>query len=224
MLIRGKQLENAAISGNKLSANSVLQGHLANSSVGNAQIIDNSIQNSQLRSAAVSGNSIAAGSILAGHIAANAVGQSAVANGFVDLSTAQTISGGKIFHNGQTAGNPINTNDIANKGYVDSKVGTPSLLNKNMGALVTSSDGDKATAVPIAGKPSAGGWIQVMVNGCQAILGDGVTNLDCYFGVSDTNSVRAIASVTSGDTLRWNGSKAGFQLDAVDKIDFNFSA
>jgi len=43
---------------------------------------------------------------------------------YVDLTTGQTVSGAKTFHNAKTAGNPIAVNDVANKGYIDSGLQT----------------------------------------------------------------------------------------------------
>ena len=100
---------------------------------------------------------------------------------------------------------------------------TPTEGNKNMTALVTASDGDKATNTTIAATPVNDGYVAVMVNKLGPyILGDTGTfaTAECFFGQGDTSTGRAIAAIQSGDTLRWNGTVALFELDATDRIDF----
>jgi hypothetical protein len=46
------------------------------------------------------------------------------------------------------------------------------------------------------------------------------TTGDCYFGASGT----AFASLTSGDSLYWNASNAGFTLSSTDIIKINYEA
>lgn len=97
-----------------------------------------------------------------------------------------------------------------------------SQLNKAMQANVTSTNGDKATNTTMAAIPTVGSYVAVAVNGILKEVGDGVSTKDCYFGIADTTVPRSISTITIGDTLRWNGSIAGYQLDTKDKIDFNY--
>jgi|13_taG_2_1085334.scaffolds.fasta_scaffold00062_7 hypothetical protein len=82
-------------------------------------------------------------------------------------------------------------------------------------ASATSSNGDSA-GVTIAATPE--GMVQIFVNGLQQELGQGVKTKDCYFSADGGSTARAITAIASGDTLYWNGSVAGYQLDTNDKI------
>lgn len=82
-------------------------------------------------------------------------------------------------------------------------------------ASATSSNGDSA-GVTIAATPE--GMVQIFVNGLQQELGQGVKTKDCYFSADGGSTARAVTAIASGDTLYWNGSVAGYQLDTNDKI------
>lgn len=101
--------------------------------------------------------------------------------------------------------------------------GNPTASNKAMTASVTSADGQAASAITLAATPANHSYIQVLVNGQQQVLGDGVKTKDSYFSVDSGTTARAFSAITAGDTLYWNGSIAGFQLAASDKIDLNYS-
>lgn len=104
---------------------------------------------------------------------------------------------------------------------------TPNLspANKGMAALVTSLDGDLATSVAVVSIPPANGWVGVRVNGVSYFVGNGVkTAVDCYFSGDGGVTARSFGGITSGDFLYWNGSVTLFQLDAGDRIDFEYEA
>ena len=82
-------------------------------------------------------------------------------------------------------------------------------------ATATSSDGDTA-GVTIAAAPE--GMVQVFVNGILQELGQGLKTKDCFFSSDGGTTPRAISAIAAGDTLYWNGSIAGYQLEATDKI------
>ena len=103
-------------------------------------------------------------------------------------------------------------------------IAIPTLLDKRLVCLVTDSDFDKATNSTISATPAFGSYVQVMVNGVQADLGDGVKTKDCYFSGDAGTTARAIEDVVAGDTIHWVGSVAGFELDADDRLDFNYVA
>lgn len=99
----------------------------------------------------------------------------------------------------------------------------PSSGNKNLTASVTASDNDQATATTVAATPALDGHVAVLVNGVSAHVGDGTkASVDCYFSGDAGVTARAISAIAAGDTLHWNGSVAGFQLAATDKIDFAY--
>ena len=82
-------------------------------------------------------------------------------------------------------------------------------------ASVTTADGN-TTGVTIGATPE--GMVMIFVNGMQQELGQGVKTKDCYFSADGGTTARAIDAIASGDTLYWNGSIAGYQLEATDKI------
>jgi hypothetical protein len=92
----------------------------------------------------------------------------------------------------------------------------------DLAALTTTVDGDDATAFTIASEPVDASYIIVEINGKGETVGDGVTSKACYFSGDGGASARNFAGankVTVGDTLHWNGSVAGYQLDVTDKIN-----
>lgn len=99
---------------------------------------------------------------------------------------------------------------------------TPVKTAKALTAEVTSSDGDLACNTAIGTTPKGFKYVQVMVNGVQQVLGDSVKTTDCYFSGDGGANARQIANITLSDKLYWNGSVAGYELDANDVIDFNF--
>jgi len=100
--------------------------------------------------------------------------------------------------------------------------GQPTLGNKNITCAVTVADFDVATATVVAATPALGSYVQVMVNGVQVRVGDGVRTLDCYFSGDGGANARAISAIVAGDTCHWVGSVAGYQLGVVDRMDWNY--
>ena len=93
--------------------------------------------------------------------------------------------------------------------------------NRNMTADVTTGDGDRATATSMAHSPE--GYVEVKVNGGLAKLADGQSQKptsECYFSDDGGGAAKLIANIAAGDLLYWNGSVAGYQLSAADRIDF----
>jgi hypothetical protein len=92
--------------------------------------------------------------------------------------------------------------------------------NKSMVASVTVADGDAATATTVAADNNTGGYLGIRVNGVGYRVGDGTkVGVDSYFSGDGGATARAFSAVVAGDTIRWNGSVAGFQLAATDVID-----
>lgn len=119
---------------------------------------------------------------------------------------------------------PTAAQDAATKAYVDSQIHSdPTDLNKEMTASVTAVDGAQATATTVAATPAGDSYVKVEVNGVGAVVGDAVKTKDCYFSGDGGTTARDINDIASGDTLHWNGTVAGFELDASDIIDLFYN-
>jgi hypothetical protein len=90
-----------------------------------------------------------------------------------------------------------------------------SLANLNMIATGTTLDGDIACLSPIGEEPLSN--VRVFINGVEVSVG---ADLDCFFSPDGGTTKRNIAEAVIGDFLHWNGSVIGYQLDAIDQIDF----
>ncbi len=111
-------IANSVISGNKISANSILNGHLALGVISGNKTQAESILTGHLSNAVISGNKIAANSILTGHLAPNIITTNEILDGTIlsaDLANS-IISGNKIAANsilrGHLAPNIITTAEI----------------------------------------------------------------------------------------------------------------
>jgi hypothetical protein len=100
---------------------------------------------------------------------------------------------------------------------------SPYDANKEMTALVTSTDFDEACATGLAVTPVFGSYVGVRVNGVDQIVGDGVKTKDCYFSGDSGTTARSFDAIVSGDKLYWVGSVAGYQLATTDVIDFVYN-
>ena len=93
---------------------------------------------------------------------------------------------------------------------------------------VTTSDGDLATAstAGLSFEPALDGYVSAYVNGLKIQLGNTgfFATSEAYFGIGNTSSGRALSALVAGDTLRWNGSIAGYQIAAAATIDFVYNA
>lgn len=124
---------------------------------------------------------------------------------------------GKLLGFNATTGN-LETNATAGTATT-----THTTSNKNMTASVTTSDNDQATATAIAATPTLNSMVMVYVNGLLYRLGSATkVGVDSYFSGDGGLTARAISDITAGDTYHWNGSVAGFQLSAADRIDFDY--
>ena len=98
-------------------------------------------------------------------------------------------------------------------------VGTGIDLNKN--SVVTEANGD-STGIAITFTPFHDSIVTVKVNGVEINLGDGFKTEACYFSGDEGLTARLISDITAGDLLYWNGSIAGYELDATDDIDISY--
>jgi hypothetical protein len=85
-------------------------------------------------------------------------------------------------------------------------------------SYVTLADGD-STGVSITYTPFSNSPVDVTINGLSANVGDGDTSRPCYFSNDGGNTPRLVSNIEAGDTLYWNGSVAGFELEETDEID-----
>ena len=117
---------------------------------------------------------------------------------------------------------PVNPNDAAR--LADIVAGAyQTKSNKEMTASVTTADFQVATATAIAATPAGDAYVRVSVNGLAASLGDGVKTKDCYFSADGGTTAKTIANIAAGDLLYWVGSVAGYELDATDRLDFEYA-
>ena len=100
----------------------------------------------------------------------------------------------------------------------------PVTLNRNMVALTTAADGDKACATSIQKTPALDSDVDVVIGGFFMGLGDGVKTKACYFSGDNGVTARLIKDIVAGDFLYWNGSVAGCQLAPTDSVDFLYSS
>lgn len=99
----------------------------------------------------------------------------------------------------------------------------PSTSNKFMTASVTTTNGDLACATALSTTPNNGSYVGVIINGDYPEIGDGVKTKDCYFSGDSGSTARAFNAIVSTDKLYWNGSIAGYQLTANDKVSFEYN-
>ena len=92
----------------------------------------------------------------------------------------------------------------------------PSSANVNMTGAVTAADGALATSTAVAA--AFKGAVALDVNGVRYPIGDGVKTQPAYISNDSGATARAFGSIAVGDTIRWNGSVAGFQLAATDVL------
>jgi hypothetical protein len=98
------------------------------------------------------------------------------------------------------------------------KAAVPCKSNQDMTASVTSSDGDAATATAVAKDNHGGGQIFLSVNGVLEQVGDGVKTKAAYISGDGGTNARAFTAVVATDTIRWNGTIAGYELAATDRL------
>lgn len=116
-----------------------------------------------------------------------------------------SIVGTGLTHNG----NQISVDILAINGTPVYQYGTPSVTMGN----------NSTTGLAITSTPDQYSRIQVFINGQLQKLGDGTfSNVDCYFSNDGGLSALVLGSVSSGNTLYWNGLTARFELDNNDEL------
>ena len=121
---------------------------------------------------------------------------------------------------------PVGAQDAATKSYVDSGGGSaavPTALDKNKQPLVTSGLAS-STGLTITSTPSSDGYVAVLVSGWyRARLGDATKGEDCFFSDDAGATAKAIADITAGDTLYWNGPTVAWELTTLDWVDLDYA-
>ena len=101
------------------------------------------------------------------------------------------------------------------------ETGVETTSDLNQASLVTSAV-SKTTGVTITYTPYSDSAVTIKVNGIAVNLGDGTLSEDCYFSSDGGTTPRLIADISAGDTLYWDGSIAGYELEATDDIDISY--
>lgn len=79
------------------------------------------------------------------------------------------------------------------------------------------------TGLTISATPFDDSAVLVSVNGVGIELGDGVKSTEAYFSSDGGTTARAIADITSGDELIWNGA-SNYELETSDVIEIRYNA
>lgn len=138
----------------------------------------------------------------------------AVEGGTTNANTSWRLTGTGPF--------TVNTSALNFQLYSTAYFATPTVSNKNMTASVTVADNDVACVTAMAATPASSSYVYTEVNGLAVSVGNGVKTADCYFSGDSGTTARALNAVVSGDKLYWVGSVAGYQLDANDRITFDY--
>lgn len=95
--------------------------------------------------------------------------------------------------------------------------------NSAMAASTTAADGDAATAVTVVKANFNGSRVALFVNGVRYNIGNGTkVGVPAYISGDGGATARAFSAIVAGDTIRWNGSVAGFELAAgTDILDLD---
>lgn len=101
------------------------------------------------------------------------------------------------------------------------EVGVNTAADLNKRSIETLNDGD-STEISITYTPFSDSSVAIKVNGIEVNLGDGSKDSACYFSNDGGATAKSIANIEAGDILYWNGSIAGYQLDATDDIDISY--
>lgn len=142
---------------------------------------------------------------------------------FTAFSSSASVSFGSPVAVGSANSDGVATTAARSDHVHDSPVASTS--NKNMTASVTTTDNDQATATTVASSNALGGYMGVRVNGLHVLVGNGTkVSVEAYFSGDGGTTARAFSAVVAGDTLHWNGSIAGYQLAASDRIDLEYDA
>jgi len=100
-------------------------------------------------------------------------------------------------------------------------VGVNTGIDLDKSPSATINDGDSA-GVSITHTPFSDSLVTIKINGMEVNLSDGNKLKECYFSRDGGSSSVLIQDIIAGDTLYWNGSIAGYQLDGTDDLDISY--
>jgi len=128
---------------------------------------------------------------------------------------------------------------VNSNGMVSSSSGTPALLvmiedEEGTGGVAetgvdikeeitcnnTTNDGD-AVGGSITYTPFSDGNVTVKVNGLAVDIANDKTGV-IYFSSDGGATAKTVANIVAGDSLYWNGSVAGYQLETSDDLDIAY--
>lgn len=105
---------------------------------------------------------------------------------------------------------------------VQSAYGISTAADLNKTPLNTSGD-LSSTGIQITYTPFADSVVTVKVNGMEVNLGSGSTSDQAAFFSNDNGvTAKLMSNIEAGDTLYWNASKAGYDLDDTDDVDISY--
>ena len=96
--------------------------------------------------------------------------------------------------------------------------GINTYVDKNLNPVTTSGDA-ALTGITISHSPYYDSYVAIEVNGISINLGDGVKDKDAYFSGNNGLTAAKIEEIRAGDQLIWNGSLAGYDLEAGDEVN-----
>jgi hypothetical protein len=109
----------------------------------------------------------------------------------------------------------------ASQPTADDKKMSPSGSTAGNGAIVP--------GISISNTPASGGYVRVYANGIGVSLANGgsaaatvAAGYECFFSGDAGATARLIADIVAADVLVWNGGVAGYDVDTVDIIDFDY--
>jgi hypothetical protein len=143
-------------------------------------------------------------------------------SGVVDMVWGGTATGTTFSNDAVAVVVDGTTIQINTSGQLTVVAGASQPVYQNITAVNTTGNDAIVTGATVTSTPNDYSRIQVYVNGQVQRLGDANIVQDCYFGSSGT--AKALANLTSGDQLYWNGNIAGFNLATSDKIDIVYEA
>jgi hypothetical protein len=98
------------------------------------------------------------------------------------------------------------------------------IADKAQNPATTGAANDVDTLLTLSATPALLGYVQALVNGVQAEVGNAVKTKDCYFSGDNGVTARAFGAAVFTDKFYWNGIISGYGLiNNTDEVDFNYT-